>query len=158
MSSGQLFIPIEYLEVPLPPAYFLVWPTFRNKSAPFNFNFTIYIYGFDPLEPNEWNMVLGWFSRGQIRYPLPQMWMSRPFCSTWGKRKIAARMLGFSHFPRSFWRVQFSILGHKSTASFIIHDRKWTGKPGDKCGICKGVTRAVHTSSTGQPGQENSVC
>ena len=34
MSSGQLLIPIEYLEVPLPPACFLVWPPFWNKSAP----------------------------------------------------------------------------------------------------------------------------
>ena len=34
MSSGQLLIPIEYLEVPLPAACFLVWPPFWNKSAP----------------------------------------------------------------------------------------------------------------------------
>ena len=35
MSSGQLLIPIEYLEVPLPAACFLVRPPFWNKSAPF---------------------------------------------------------------------------------------------------------------------------
>ena len=34
MSSGQLLIPIEYLEVPLPAACFLVRPPFWNKSAP----------------------------------------------------------------------------------------------------------------------------
>ena len=34
MSSGQLLIPIEYLEVPLPAACFLVRPPFRNKSDP----------------------------------------------------------------------------------------------------------------------------
>ena len=37
MSSGQLLIPIEYLEVPLPAACFLVRPPFRNKSDPFTF-------------------------------------------------------------------------------------------------------------------------
>ena len=36
MSSGQLLIPIEYLEVPLPAACFLVRPPFWNKSAPLN--------------------------------------------------------------------------------------------------------------------------
>ena len=34
MSSGQLLIPIEYLEVPLPAACFLVRPPVWNKSAP----------------------------------------------------------------------------------------------------------------------------
>ena len=34
MSSGQLLIPIKYLEVPLPAACILVWPPFWNKSAP----------------------------------------------------------------------------------------------------------------------------
>ena len=34
MSSGQLLIPIEYLEVPLPATCFLVRPPFRNKSDP----------------------------------------------------------------------------------------------------------------------------
>ena len=39
MSSGQLLIPIEYLEVPLPATCFLVRPPFRNKSGPFKMYF-----------------------------------------------------------------------------------------------------------------------
>ena len=35
MSSGQLLIPVEYLEVPQPAACFLVRRPFWNKSAPF---------------------------------------------------------------------------------------------------------------------------
>ena len=34
MSSGQLLIPIKYLEVPFAPAYFIVWPALWNKSDP----------------------------------------------------------------------------------------------------------------------------
>jgi len=34
MSSGQLLIPIKYLEVPFAPACFIVWPALWNRPAP----------------------------------------------------------------------------------------------------------------------------
>ena len=34
MSSGQFLIPIKYLEVPLSPAWFIVWPALWNRPAP----------------------------------------------------------------------------------------------------------------------------
>ena len=49
MSSGQLLIPIEYLEVPLPAACFLVRPPFWNKSAPFYYNEIVFFIHFHPL-------------------------------------------------------------------------------------------------------------
>ena len=34
MSSGQFLIPIKYLEVPLSPAWFIVWQALWNRPAP----------------------------------------------------------------------------------------------------------------------------
>ena len=34
VSSGQFLIPIKYLEVPLSPAWFIVWPALWNRPAP----------------------------------------------------------------------------------------------------------------------------
>ena len=53
MSSGQLLIIIEYLEVPLPAACFLVRPPFWNKSAPFRISTKFPIFNqISEFQPN----------------------------------------------------------------------------------------------------------
>ena len=44
MSSGQFLIPIKYLEVPLSPAWFIVWPALWNRPAPFKLPKIAYLH------------------------------------------------------------------------------------------------------------------
>ena len=57
MSSGQLLIPIKYLEVPFAPACFIVWPALWNRPAPLRKNTKQHKYATNSSSATEIDLI-----------------------------------------------------------------------------------------------------